>query len=89
MKTTRRLALLTVLSALAAVGLAPAAQASFGIAKWEAGSCEGTKATVRNCEYTSPPRPSTRAPRDTRPGASPVSNSITPRASCPCRKAHP
>jgi hypothetical protein len=55
MKTSRRLVLFTLLSALTTVGLAPTAQAAFGVAKWEAGTCEGTEATVKNCEYTSPP----------------------------------
>ena len=42
-------------AALSAAVLAPAAQgAGFGIAKWEAGTCNGTMAQVKECEYTSP-----------------------------------
>ena len=36
-------------------GLTPAAQAAFGVAKFEAGTCNGNMAQVKACEYTSPP----------------------------------
>jgi hypothetical protein len=42
-------------SAMFATALAPAAQASFGVAKFEAGTCNGSEAEVKNCEYSSPP----------------------------------
>jgi hypothetical protein len=56
---TRRdhVALLTALAGvcLSASVLASVAQgAGFGIAKWEAGTCNGNMAQVKECEYTSP-----------------------------------
>lgn len=48
-----------LISALLACALsALAASSAFGWApppKWEAGTCNGTQLTVKNCEYTSPP----------------------------------
>jgi hypothetical protein len=48
--------LMTLASAgLSAGAFAPAAQgAGFGIAQWEAGTCNGNMAQVKECEYTSP-----------------------------------
>jgi hypothetical protein len=40
--------------ALLGVLMAPAAQAGFGVAKFEAGTCNGTEIQVKECEYTSP-----------------------------------
>ena len=42
-------------AALLAGALAPAAQAAgFGVAKFEAGTCNGNETEVKSCEYTSP-----------------------------------
>lgn len=54
MKTHRRSVLLTLLCCFVAGVLAPAAHAAFGIAKFEAGTCNGSEAEVKNCRYTSP-----------------------------------
>jgi hypothetical protein len=53
MKRHRRSVLLTLLCCFAAGAFAPAAHA-FGIAKFEAGTCNGNEAEVKNCRYTSP-----------------------------------
>ncbi len=55
MKTYRRSVLLAVLCSVAALALAAPAAHGFGIAKWEAGTCNGNMATVKECEYTSAP----------------------------------
>lgn len=44
----------TLLAGLCLAAAAPAAQAGFGIAKFEAGTCNGTAAQVKSCEYVSP-----------------------------------
>ncbi len=56
MKTHRATVLPMLLCCLAVVGLAPAAHAagSLGLAKWEAGTCSGSEAQVKECRYTSP-----------------------------------
>lgn len=56
MKTRRGTVLLMLLCCLAVASLAPDAQAagSLGIAKWEAGTCTGNEAQVKECRYTSP-----------------------------------
>ncbi len=55
MKSYRRLALLTLLCCLLAAAIAPAVQAAgIGLAKWEAGTCNGSKIEVKSCEYSSP-----------------------------------
>src|ERR1700692_2817795 len=42
-------------TAMFATVLAPAAQAAgFGVAKFEAGTCNGNETEVKSCEYTSP-----------------------------------
>jgi hypothetical protein len=41
-------------TAVFAAALAPVAQASFGVAKFEAGTCNGNETEVKSCEYTSP-----------------------------------
>jgi hypothetical protein len=43
-----------VCAALFAGALTPAAQASFDVAKWEAGTCTGSEAQVKECKYSSP-----------------------------------
>ena len=58
MRHAARIASLGALAsaALCAGALAPAAQAAgFGVAKFEAGTCNGNEAEVKDCEYTSPP----------------------------------
>lgn len=56
MKTHRGTVLLTLLCCLAVAWLAPEAHAagSLGLAKWEAGTCNGNEVTVKECRYTSP-----------------------------------
>jgi hypothetical protein len=44
----------TLLVCMLAALAAPAAQAGFGVAKFEAGTCNGNMAQVKACEYTSP-----------------------------------
>ena len=58
---TRRAAVSHLLGALAsaallsgAVGAVPRRAPGFGVAKWEAGTCNGPMAQVKECEYTSP-----------------------------------
>jgi hypothetical protein len=56
MKTYRRSVLLTLLCLLAGAALAPAAHA-IALSEtegWEAGTCTGNEATVKNCRYSSP-----------------------------------
>jgi hypothetical protein len=54
-KHPARISLLVALAGVFLVGaLAPVAHASFGVAKFEAGTCNGTEAQVKSCEYTSP-----------------------------------
>ncbi len=57
MTTYRRSVLLTLLCVVAAAALAPAARAAgnIGLSEWEAGTCNGTETTVKNCKYSSPP----------------------------------
>lgn len=52
MRTLCRIALLTSLLAVASATAVRAA--GLGIAKWEAGTCAGSMAQVKECEYTSP-----------------------------------
>lgn len=56
MRTLRRFTLLALACSPAALALAPTAHAAgaLGIAKWEAGTCNGTEAEVKECRYTSP-----------------------------------
>ncbi|HEX4438297.1 MAG TPA: hypothetical protein VH061_16045 [Solirubrobacteraceae bacterium] len=55
MKRFRRSVLVT-LTCLICGALAPAAHAagSLGLAKWEAGTCNGTETTVKECKYSGP-----------------------------------
>jgi hypothetical protein len=52
----RRFALAALLACATAAALAPAAHAagSLGIAKWEAGTCNGSETEVKECTYSSP-----------------------------------
>jgi len=57
MRQAARFAMLGALASAAmfATALAPAAQAAgFGVAKFEAGTCNGNETEVKSCEYTSP-----------------------------------
>src|SRR5690242_18752240 len=56
MQLHRRFALAALVCCIGAAGLAPTAHAagSLGIAKWEAGTCNGTEAEVKECRYSSP-----------------------------------
>jgi hypothetical protein len=55
MSYAARFALLGVLISAALFAGAPAARAAgFGVAKFEAGTCNGTELQVKECEYTSP-----------------------------------
>ena len=56
MKPYRRRVLLTLLCLLGAAALSPAARASgsLALAEWEAGTCNGTEASVTSCKYSSP-----------------------------------
>ncbi len=55
MKRARITWLVTLASVILLAGAPPAAHgAGFGIAKWEAGTCNGNMAQVKACEYTSP-----------------------------------
>jgi hypothetical protein len=51
LRTCARAFLVGLLASFTAAGLAPAAQAGFGIKTWEAGTC---KVDVPECLYTSP-----------------------------------
>jgi hypothetical protein len=56
MRCPARIALLPTLVCvvLFLAAVTPAAQASFGVAKFEAGTCNGNETEVKSCEYTSP-----------------------------------
>ncbi len=56
MKTRRATVLLTLLCCITVASVAPAAHAagSLGVAKWEAGTCTGNEAQVKECKYSSP-----------------------------------
>ena len=56
MQKSRRSVLLALLCLIAAAALAPAARAagSLGLAEWEAGTCNGSEAEVKNCRYSGP-----------------------------------
>jgi hypothetical protein len=55
MRTYRRAALLTLLCCLSAAAFASVAHgAGFGIATWEAGTCNGNEVEVKSCKYSSP-----------------------------------
>jgi hypothetical protein len=49
------LASLVVLAALGLLAVAASSAYGWGAATWEAGTCEGTELSVKNCEYVSPP----------------------------------
>lgn len=57
MRSTGRVwGICAVLCACAGIAAsAPSALAAFGIAKWEAGTCNGSEAQVKSCKYSSPP----------------------------------
>jgi hypothetical protein len=54
MKRFRRSVMLALLCCLGVATVAPAAHAAFGIGKFEAGTCNGSEAEVKNCKYSSP-----------------------------------
>ncbi len=54
MRIARHTALPVVLACVAALAPAALGAGSLGIAKWEAGTCNGSQAEVKSCEYSSP-----------------------------------
>lgn len=56
MKTRRATVLLTLLCCITVASIAPEAHAagSLSVAKWEAGTCTGNEAQVKECKYSSP-----------------------------------
>jgi hypothetical protein len=49
-----RLVLMGSLLGAAVLGLSSPALGAFGVSKWEAGTCNGSEAQVKSCEYASP-----------------------------------
>jgi hypothetical protein len=55
MNMSRRAVLLTLSCCLTAIALMAPAAHGFGLAKWEAGTCNGNMTEVKSCEYTGSP----------------------------------
>jgi hypothetical protein len=53
-RSIRRVALVASLAGAVMLSLNGSALGAFGVKRWEAGTCNGSEAQVKSCEYTSP-----------------------------------